>query len=278
MKKSSVRVRRGAGKTKTGVKYLAIACSLSALISACVGVVDSGSGTDALDSTQAGAVGVTPGGSPSAGAGAPSAGASNSAGGAFNVAGAFSTAGSGSFGNAGAGSFSSGGGASAGGSSFGGGANGGRNGMGGGANGGRAGMGAGGGSAGTTAVVCTSKTNWTNGNGPNMRPGAACKSCHNFTVAGTVYPTAHEPTNCNGVNGSTGVRVVITGSNGVAVTLTPGSSGDFYTSTRIATPFTVTLMNGGTTRKMLTPQTSGDCNSCHTQNGANGAPGRIMAP
>jgi predicted CXXCH cytochrome family protein len=24
--------------------------------------------------------------------------------------------------------------------------------------------------------------------------------------------------------------------------------------------------------------TAGDCNSCHTEQGANGAPGRIMAP
>jgi hypothetical protein len=29
---------------------------------------------------------------------------------------------------------------------------------------------------------------------------------------------------------------------------------------------------------MPVKQTSGDCNSCHTVNGANGAPGRIMAP
>jgi predicted CXXCH cytochrome family protein len=25
-------------------------------------------------------------------------------------------------------------------------------------------------------------------------------------------------------------------------------------------------------------QTTGDCNSCHTQSGANGAPGRILLP
>ena len=31
-------------------------------------------------------------------------------------------------------------------------------------------------------------------------------------------------------------------------------------------------------RMMVASQTAGNCNSCHTQNGANGAPGRIMAP
>jgi len=29
---------------------------------------------------------------------------------------------------------------------------------------------------------------------------------------------------------------------------------------------------------MTAPQTSGDCNGCHTQTGANGAPGRITLP
>jgi hypothetical protein len=34
----------------------------------------------------------------------------------------------------------------------------------------------------------------------------------------------------------------------------------------------------GRERAMVTMQTSGDCNSCHTQNGANAAPGRIVLP
>jgi predicted CXXCH cytochrome family protein len=29
---------------------------------------------------------------------------------------------------------------------------------------------------------------------------------------------------------------------------------------------------------MTTPQTNGDCNSCHTPDGASNAPGRIIAP
>jgi hypothetical protein len=34
----------------------------------------------------------------------------------------------------------------------------------------------------------------------------------------------------------------------------------------------------GRERIMSAGQTNGDCNSCHTQNGAMSAPGRIMLP
>jgi hypothetical protein len=135
------------------------------------------------------------------------------------------------------------------------------------------------GTGGTTATVCTSNVMWNGSTGPNMRPGSSCRGCHGYAIAGTVYPTLHEPTNCNGVNGSTGVRVVITGANGTVLTLTPNSAGNFFSNTAPSTPFTVRLTSNAGTRAMNTPQTSGDCNSCHTQNGsANGAPGRIMAP
>jgi hypothetical protein len=144
---------------------------------------------------------------------------------------------------------------------------------------GTGGMGPGTGGAPVIAAVCTSRTTYSGGTGPTMRPGASCRGCHNFTVAGTIYPTAHEPTNCNGVNGSTGVRVVITGANGQTLTLTPSSAGNFYSSTQFGGSFNARVTNNaGGTRAMLTMQTSGDCNSCHSQNGANGAPGRIMAP
>ena len=38
------------------------------------------------------------------------------------------------------------------------------------------------------------------------------------------------------------------------------------------------VTDGVKTRQMQGTVTSGDCNSCHTVNGTNGAPGRIMAP
>ncbi|MGD0679831.1 MAG: hypothetical protein ABSC94_30975 [Polyangiaceae bacterium] len=41
---------------------------------------------------------------------------------------------------------------------------------------------------------------------------------------------------------------------------------------------TATITYNGKTAAMTTPQMTGDCNSCHTEQGANGAPGRIVLP
>ena len=118
-----------------------------------------------------------------------------------------------------------------------------------------------------------------------MKPGEACVSCHAssqgeapmLTIGGTVYPTAHEPNDCQGVN-VTGATVVITDTNGKVTSLSVDSVGNFQSSSAIATPYTATVSYGGNTLSMVTPQTSGDCNSCHDVTGENGAPGRIMLP
>jgi hypothetical protein len=135
------------------------------------------------------------------------------------------------------------------------------------------------GSAGSNAQVCTSKKTWTSGSGPDMRPGNDCRGCHSFTIAGTVYPTFNEPNNCDGT-GAGGIKVLITGADNVTLTLTPSTaSGNFYSNTTVKTPFSVKLTNSaGASRSMVAHQTAGNCNSCHTPTGANGAPGRIMAP
>jgi hypothetical protein len=135
------------------------------------------------------------------------------------------------------------------------------------------------GAAGSNAQVCTSKKTWTSGSGPDMYPGNDCRGCHSFAIAGTVYPTLNEPNNCDGT-GANGIKVLITGSDNVTLTLTPSTtSGNFYSNTNVKTPFSVKLTNSaGASRSMVTHQTAGNCNSCHTPTGANGAPGRIMAP
>jgi hypothetical protein len=137
--------------------------------------------------------------------------------------------------------------------------------------------------------TCTSKTTWaqgTNGSG-SMEPGQACISCHagtggeapKFVIAGTLYPTGHEPDNCNGVNGSTGATVVVTGNNGTVLTLKPNSVGNFYSSTTLPPPYQAKVVNAaGVERVMSGTASTGDCNSCHTQTGANSAPGRITLP
>jgi len=150
----------------------------------------------------------------------------------------------------------------------------------GGSAGGRSGTGSGGtGAGGSTATVCTSGKTWTNGNGTDMRPGNDCKGCHSFSISGTIYPTAHEPNNCYGTAAG-GIKVVITGADGSTVTLTPSAnSGNFYSNTAIKTPYTAKITNSsGGTRMMTESQTTGNCNSCHTPTGANGAPGRIYVP
>ena len=137
------------------------------------------------------------------------------------------------------------------------------------------------------APTCSSGMTWTGGNEGSavMNPGRACISCHasngeapQFTVAGTVYPTGHEPDLCNGANGTNGARVVIVDASNRTLTLTPNAAGNFYSTTAITAPYTAKVTYQGRERIMPAAQTSGDCNSCHTQNGANGAPGRITLP
>jgi hypothetical protein len=132
-----------------------------------------------------------------------------------------------------------------------------------------------------TPTQCTSNMYWTGDNGGSMNPGKACISCHSkgegpqFTIAGTMYLSAHEPDNCAG---SSGGQVVITDANGQTIALAPNSVGNFYYKGPIATPFHAKLVNDGAERVMVAAQTSGDCNSCHTLAGDHGAPGRIMPP
>jgi hypothetical protein len=138
-----------------------------------------------------------------------------------------------------------------------------------------------------TAARCTSGTTWTGGNNgnPQMNPGRACISCHagqedapRFTIAGTLYPTGHEPNLCNGVNGTNGARVVIVAAANRTITLTPNAAGNFMYTGAVTTPYRAKVTYQGRERIMPVAQTSGDCNSCHTQTGTNGAPGRITLP
>lgn len=142
-----------------------------------------------------------------------------------------------------------------------------------------------------TPTVCTSGTTWTLGEtkSNDMEPGLECHTCHvvggkasgkEFDMSGTVYPTAHEPDLCNGVGGAT---VVITDKNGNQTSLSVNEVGNFWHDDavgflKIATPYTAVVKVGGKTRAMVTPQTDGNCNHCHTEAGTESAPGRVMMP
>jgi hypothetical protein len=141
-------------------------------------------------------------------------------------------------------------------------------------------------------VACSSGQFWTLGDNEDyrklMHPGRACNACHAekepgesqliFSVAGTVYPTAHEPDEC--LSTSVGEAIVeITDRNGVVTTLKPNANGNFATrKSGFAYPYTAKVIVGDKERVMHAPQDDGDCNGCHTQDGTNDAPGRILLP
>jgi len=134
--------------------------------------------------------------------------------------------------------------------------------------------------------TCTSATYWTKGTrpSPDMEPGRACIACHSvnngplFTVAGTVYPTGHEPDDCYGT-AAAGAVVTVRDSTGKEFSFTANSpAGNFFGSPTLVFPITARVTVGGLTRVMTGGAPSGDCNSCHTQNGLNAAPGRVTLP
>lgn len=136
-------------------------------------------------------------------------------------------------------------------------------------------------------VKCTSGKFWANGEeGRTMRPGNACNACHqtqggpNLRVAGTVYPSLHEPNDCIGSAPPPQLRVVVTDSRNRVFNMEVNASGNFLTKggERPRPPLKAMITDGTKTRAMAGSVTSGDCNSCHTVAGLNGAPGRIMAP
>jgi hypothetical protein len=161
---------------------------------------------------------------------------------------------------------------------------------------GGSGSGSGGGDPFAADPVCSSGKMWTKGEleSPLMHPGLACQTCHagvepavanRYTVLGTVYPTGHEPDDCLGIDGVAGVKthVEITTADARVVKLPVNSSGNFVYDVEemggaLMFPITAKVVAGDKERVMVTPQASGDCNSCHTAEGANGAPGRIVMP
>jgi hypothetical protein len=60
-------------------------------------------------------------------------------------------------------------------------------------------------------------------------------------------------------------------------TMIPG--GNFFFPIDARPPFSgITVRYQGRERRMFSSAPTGDCNSCHTQTGRNGAPGRIVLP
>jgi len=127
--------------------------------------------------------------------------------------------------------------------------------------------------------------------GQDMEPGGDCIGCHSqgegpdYLIAGTVMGKANDDTECAGVSG---VTVEITDAKGVVLSLPTTSDGNFFyggggrrssvSVQGIAFPYNAKVVRNGVERQMVAAQSDGDCAHCHTAQGANGAPGRILAP
>ena len=126
--------------------------------------------------------------------------------------------------------------------------------------------------------------------GPWMNPGRMCIRCHEeqtggnvVEIGGTVYPSFNEQDLCYGVDGvSLNAEVVVTDREGEVFRLPVGPTGNFSLlldgAPRVQLPISAKLVVGDRERVMTYTPGVGDCNYCHTTQGANGAPGRIVLP
>jgi hypothetical protein len=140
------------------------------------------------------------------------------------------------------------------------------------------------------ASVCASGEIWAfqDKDNPRMNPGRSCVQCHAETndpgqapfylFAGTVMRAEHEGDDCRGVAGMT---VIVTGADGAEVQMQGNSAGNFWLApeTQVQMPYTARIVDhAGNERVQQNPVDNGDCASCHTQAGANGAAGRLIPP
>jgi hypothetical protein len=143
-----------------------------------------------------------------------------------------------------------------------------------------------------TPVQCSTEAYWTSGDDGKheMYPGRPCIQCHDaenegprYAVAGTVFPTLHEPDDCFGtLSDVAGGSVVITDANGQIHTLPIRTGGNFSLKDEVgvAFPITAEVVVNGASIAMQDPidEAGGDCNTCHSTDGADGAPGRVLLP
>ena len=131
---------------------------------------------------------------------------------------------------------------------------------------------------------CVSGLKWEGGvsHTDEMYPGRDCNSCHRsegegpiFDVAGTVYADWMAATDCAGTES---VEILLTDATGFQVTVESNRAGNFHYRGDLEFPIMAAVRQNGETREMTTPILTGDCNSCHTAQGANAAPGRIVIP
>jgi hypothetical protein len=118
----------------------------------------------------------------------------------------------------------------------------------------------------------------------SQNPQGVSSSSHVFDFMGKVFPTLHEKNTCLAKPPGTVTVEIIDANGAVAVTMmtsvSSNGSGNFYSGANLNVhlPYTARVLFNGKVNTMTTPQTVGDCNTCHTEQGVNGAPGRILWP
>jgi hypothetical protein len=143
---------------------------------------------------------------------------------------------------------------------------------------------------GVPASVCASGKIWTyeDKDSPLMNPGRSCIGCHTetndpgqapfYTAAGTVMTALDEPDDCAGAPALT---VILTDADGTEWPMTANSVGSFWLApdSPVVMPYTARIVDSaGNERVKQVPVSDGDCASCHTPEGANGAAGRLLPP
>jgi hypothetical protein len=136
---------------------------------------------------------------------------------------------------------------------------------------------------------CSTNQWWQRGDRESVRmhPGRACIECHvaegegpDLVYGGTVHQAMDDMDDCRGVGGV--LIDIIDDDTGLVVASTiTNDAGNFLFQADdfvFTQPYRVSMFLDGRTRDMLTPQTDGDCMTCHTADGLEGAPGRIVAP
>jgi len=146
-------------------------------------------------------------------------------------------------------------------------------------------------------TTCRSGMMWTQDEAcsDRMLPGMACRTCHageatqiNYFFQGTMFPAFHEADLCEDPPPADAHIEILDDATGqITLTLMPGAFGNFSSlgiSPGVPIPYRARVVANGQMREMMTPQTSGDCNACHTEQGTHApgttldAPGRITWP
>ena len=119
-----------------------------------------------------------------------------------------------------------------------------------------------------------------------MHPGDNCTACHLredegpiLPFAGTVFQRRNDEIDCRGIPDA--LIEILDADGNVAFSMTANAAGNFFDEDRqvaAVAPYRARVTYDGRSVEMLTAQTDGACNRCHTAAGLEGAPGRIIVP